>query len=37
MIDGSMWLIERDTMVEWDVPIEDFDPQELDALEEEAV
>jgi hypothetical protein len=37
LIDGSMRVIERDTMVEWDVPIEDFDPQELERMEEEAV
>jgi hypothetical protein len=33
LIDGSMRVIERDMMVEWDVPIEDFDPQELERME----
>lgn len=36
-IDGSMQEIERDTMVEWDVPLQDIDPQELERMEEEAV
>jgi hypothetical protein len=37
LIDGSMREIERDTMVEWDVPSADIDPQELERMEEEAV
>ena len=37
MLDGSMRLIERDTMVEWYVPTDDIDPQDLASMEEEAV
>ena len=37
MLDGSMQLIERDTMVEWYVPTGDIDPQDLESTEEEAV
>ena len=30
-------MTERDTMVEWDVPMAEMDPQELERMEEEAV
>ena len=37
LVDGSTRVIERDTIVKWEVELADIDPQELESMEEEAV
>ena len=37
LVDGSTKIIERDTVVKWEVELEHVDPQELQSMEEEAV
>ena len=37
LVDGSMQVIERDTVVKWEVELEHVDPQELQRMGEEAV